>query len=106
MAMRKQRPNRGQMLRTTSAVAILTGILAASSAYAQTAAPPASPAPSAPKENSVGEVVVTATRIVRDGYMAPTPTSVIGAQEIAAKAPANLADFVNELPSMAPTNTP
>lgn len=55
---------------------------------------------------STPDIVVTGTRVVRDGYEAPTPTSVIGAVQIAAKAPANLADFVNELPSMAATSTP
>ncbi|MDB5365321.1 MAG: hypothetical protein JWM77_1248 [Rhodospirillales bacterium] len=52
------------------------------------------------------EIVVTGTRIIRDGYQAPTPTSVIGAQEIAAKAPANIADLVNQLPSLAGSTTP
>ncbi len=51
-------------------------------------------------------MVVTATRVVRAGYQAPTPTSVIGAQEIAAKAPANIADLVNELPSLVGSNSP
>lgn len=47
------------------------------------------------------EVVVTGSRIARDGYDAPTPVNVLGAQEIAASAPANIADFVNTLPSVA-----
>lgn len=59
-------------------------------------------APSATLE----EVVVTSSRIVRDGYQAPTPTSVIGADQIEAKSPSNLADFVNELPSLAGSTTP
>lgn len=109
MAMGKRRHNQRLMVRTTSTIGILTGLLATSSAYAQTAAAPASPAPSAQSASAVGElneVVVTSTRVIRDGYMAPTPTSVIGAQEIADKAPANIADFVNQLPSMSPSNTP
>lgn len=52
------------------------------------------------------EIVVTSTRVVRDGYNAPTPTSILGANEIDARAPANVADFVNQLPQMASTNTP
>ena len=81
-------------------MAILTGVLATSSAYAQTAAP------AAPSASAVSEVVVTATRVVRDGYSAPTPTSVIGAAEIATKAPANIAAFVDELPSLTNSQTP
>jgi iron complex outermembrane recepter protein len=57
-------------------------------------------------DNILTEVVVTSTRIVRDGYKAPTPTSVLGAQEIANKAPANIADFVNELPSLSGSTSP
>jgi iron complex outermembrane receptor protein len=53
-----------------------------------------------------GDIVVTGTRVVRDGYKAPTPTSVLGAEQIAAKAPANLADFVNELPALSGSTTP
>lgn len=73
-------------------------------AFAQGVASP--PADSDHGELVLEEIMVTATRIQRDGYEAPTPTSVIGIEEIAAKAPANIADFVNELPSMAPNNTP
>jgi iron complex outermembrane recepter protein len=58
------------------------------------------------ESGSGSDIVVTGTRVIRDGYKAPTPTSVIGAAEIAVKAPANLADYVNELPSMAASNTP
>src|SRR5690606_33164745 len=52
------------------------------------------------------EVTVTGTRIVRDGYEAPTPTTIVGIQEIQAAAPANVADFVNTLPSLAGSATP
>ncbi|GAA0294677.1 TonB-dependent receptor [Sphingomonas oligophenolica] len=69
---------------------------------AQTAEP--KPSEKAPIET--GEITVTATRVVRDGYKAPTPTSVIGAVEIANKAPANIADLVNQIPSMFGSATP
>ena len=52
------------------------------------------------------DIVVTGTRVVRDGYRAPTPTSVLGAQEIAAKAPTNIADYVNELPALSGSTSP
>lgn len=57
-------------------------------------------------DTPTGDIVVTGTRVVRDGYKAPTPTTVIGAADIAAKAPTNLADFVNDLPSLAGSATP
>lgn len=53
-----------------------------------------------------GELVVTGTRVVRDGYNAPTPTTVLGAEEIQAQAPSNIADFVNRLPQLSATTTP
>jgi iron complex outermembrane receptor protein len=65
----------------------------------------AAPAPqeaAAPLE----EIVVSGTRIVRDGYAAPTPTSVLGVAEIESAAPANVADFVNQLPSIVGSSTP
>src|SRR5258708_40292493 len=46
-------------------------------------------------EGGVEAVSVTGTRIVRDGYSAPTPVTGVGAEQIPAQAPANLADFVN-----------
>ncbi len=48
----------------------------------------------------VEAVSVTGTRVVRDGYNAPTPVTVIGTEQIQALAPANLADYVDHLPSM------
>ncbi|MFM8774449.1 MAG: TonB-dependent receptor plug domain-containing protein [Actinomycetota bacterium] len=49
----------------------------------------------------VDEVVVTASRIVRDGYTAPTPTTVLGVEEIQRAAKVNIADQVNQLPALA-----
>lgn len=52
-----------------------------------------------------GEVVVTGSRIVRDGYNAPTPVSVVSAEELKAEAPANITDFVNTLPAVRNSGT-
>lgn len=54
----------------------------------------------------VEEVQVTGTRVVRDGYSAPTPVTVVGTEEIQASAPANLADFVNQLPTFIGSSKP
>ena len=53
-----------------------------------------------------GEIVVTGSRVIRDGYKAPIPTTVLGAEALAAKAATNIADFVNELPVFAGSVTP
>jgi outer membrane cobalamin receptor len=60
----------------------------ASHAYAQ------APAGSAVVE----EVVVTGSRIVRDGFQAPTPVTTLAADDLAAKAPTNIPDALNQLP--------
>lgn len=79
-------------LATVSAAALLTGAHAAAAADAA-------------DSSDLEEVVVTGSRIARDGYDAPTPVNVLGSQEIAAAAPANIADFVNTLPSVAGSTT-
>jgi iron complex outermembrane recepter protein len=94
------------LLRDASAAAVI-GLASTHAAFAQEIAVQNTANSSAAADaDELTEIVVTGTRIERDGYEAPTPTSVIGADEIAAKAPTNLADFVNELPALAPANTP
>lgn len=46
------------------------------------------------------EIMVTGTRIARDGFEAPTPVSVLGLEEIQAAGVASINDFVNQLPSV------
>lgn len=43
-------------------------------------------------------IVVTGTRIVRDGYEAPTPVVVASTDELVRSAPTNIADGLNKLP--------
>jgi iron complex outermembrane receptor protein len=45
-------------------------------------------------------VTVSASRIIRDGFQAPTPTTVIGADDIAAQAQENVYSAVIQLPSL------
>jgi len=52
------------------------------------------------------EIVVTGSRVIRDGYEAPTPMTVLGAEEIAAAAPNNIADLINRLPAVAGSANP
>jgi len=47
-----------------------------------------------------GTITVTGSRIVRDGYSAPTPVSVLGEADIQAVAPPNISDFVSQLPAI------
>lgn len=51
-------------------------------------------------------VVTTASRVRRGGFVAPTPTTQITAEDIAATGLTNVADVVNEIPSVRPSMTP
>ncbi len=61
-------------------------------------------APAAPT-GAVEEVVVTSSRIVRDGFAAPTPVTVVGPEELAAAATPNIAEYVNRMPQLQGSNT-
>jgi iron complex outermembrane receptor protein len=56
--------------------------------------------------SQVEEVVVTGSRIVRNGNEAPTPTTVLSAADIQERNPTNIADYLTQLPSMGTGNTP
>ncbi|MDO6414058.1 TonB-dependent receptor [Sphingomonas sp. BIUV-7] len=47
------------------------------------------------------DIVVTGSRIVRDGYQSPTPLSVIGAEQLATSTSPNIAQYVTNLPVFA-----
>lgn len=55
---------------------------------------------------TVNEIVVTGSRIDRAGFSAPTPTTVIGETELRIGARGNIAEVLNDLPSIRPTTTP
>jgi hypothetical protein len=72
-----------------------------STATVQTPEPTTGPEPAGP------DVVVTGTRIVRDGFQSPTPLTVLTLEDIQNSSPSNnIADFVNQLPSMAGSTRP
>ena len=52
------------------------------------------------------EIQVTGTRIVRDGYEAPTPLTVVGSEAIQSSATSNVADYVNTIPAFAGSRMP
>ena len=54
----------------------------------------------------VEEIVVTGSRVIRDGYEAPTPVSVVGIEQLQNTATSNLADYVNQLPVLSGSATP
>lgn len=62
-------------------------------------APVAEPAP-------VASVVVSASRIDRAGYAAPTPTTTVGAATLEQRAVVNIGDVLNEMPAFRASSTP
>ncbi len=86
---------KSRALARTSLLA-LTATLLASVAQAQTAN----------SDTAVEAVVVTGSLIARPGYTAPTPVTAVNAKDLEAAAPANVADYVNELPELSGSATP
>ncbi|MEL0252835.1 MAG: TonB-dependent receptor plug domain-containing protein, partial [Novosphingobium sp.] len=72
-------------------------------AQAQDAANPSVAADSAaePDERpSAAEIIVTGSRINTSGFTAPTPTTIIGSEQIAANAQPNIFTTISQLPSL------
>ncbi|MGN8001359.1 TonB-dependent receptor plug domain-containing protein [Sphingomonas sp. 22176] len=78
----------------------------ASAAHAQTTAAAPAPAAEVPQADTPAQtdqndqIVVTGSRIVASGFTAPTPTTVIGGEQIAANAQPNLFNTIAQLPSL------
>lgn len=52
-----------------------------------------------------GEIVITGSRVVRDGFQAPTPTTVLTSEALDNRGLSNVGDFLNEIPSFRPSVT-
>lgn len=96
-----------------ASVAVLASLAGAATAFAQPApagAPaagePAAEAEAASEPAAAAEVVVTGSRVVRNGFRAPTPVTVLNADALLAKADTNIADTINELPQFSSSVTP
>ncbi len=88
-------------LSTVSALALAAAAMSAP--YAAYAAEQNAPQAA---EEDLGEVIVTGSRIVREGYEAPTPLSVVDTAAIEASATNNIAEFVNTMPVFAGSASP
>jgi outer membrane receptor protein involved in Fe transport len=60
----------------------------------------------AAENDQLNEVVVTGSRIITDGFAAPTPVTVITAEQMQATAPNSLSDALNQLPQLKLSYTP
>jgi len=79
------------------AASSVMAMAAFSSAFAQTA-----PAPGAATE----EVIVSASRIQIQGYQAPTPVTVVGADQLARDAHTDIGDVIRQLPAFGTSSGP
>ncbi|MGI4878993.1 MAG: TonB-dependent receptor plug domain-containing protein, partial [Janthinobacterium lividum] len=52
------------------------------------------------------DLVVTGTRVVRDGYRAPTPVTVVSVEQLQTVAASSVADALNLLPQFSGSSTP
>ncbi|MFA5964564.1 MAG: TonB-dependent receptor [Sphingomonas sp.] len=69
----------------------------------------ASDAAAEPQESAAApseDVVVTGSRITRNGAEAPQPTTMVSRADIDERNPTNIADYINQLPQMGVGNTP
>jgi iron complex outermembrane receptor protein len=87
---------------STSALAILVSALPGlNAAHAQSAGAQAAQEPA-----SIDEIVVTGSRVIRDGYEAPTPLTVVGVDAIEKAGVPNIAQLMNQMPTFAGSQSP
>jgi len=85
-------------MKLTKTALLLMATCLTTPAFAQEA-----PASASSDTTENGEAItVTGTRVVRDGFQAPTPLTVLTQDDIENGSPTNnIADFVNQLPQLA-----
>jgi iron complex outermembrane receptor protein len=96
--------NRAALLRTALlGGASLLFMVGTASAQQTTQSGTSAPAPQSEADGSADpagqDIVVTASRLSRSGYTAPTPTTVIGQEFLEARAITNVGDALNRVPA-------
>ncbi|MBW8744571.1 MAG: TonB-dependent receptor plug domain-containing protein, partial [Sphingomonas sp.] len=92
---------RARSVRSTSAAALIASLFAVPVLAQSAATAPATPPPAGtatPAE--AGDIVITGSRITSSGFQAPTPTSVIGAEQLSLNAQPNVFATIAQLPSL------
>lgn len=82
-------------------LASTSALLIAVPAAAQTAPKPTAADQSADEAKVEKDIVVTGSRIVRDGYTAPTPVTVATTEDLLKSTPSSVPDALNKLPQFA-----
>ena len=81
-----------------SSLAIATGAAAQQAPAADP--PPSVRAPEATGGEQAGDIVVTGSRLNANGYTAPNPTTVVSVEQIEQRAPTQVSDIIDRLPSV------
>lgn len=86
----------------------ISALLMASSAMATLFSVPvqAQDRPASATEATNADIVVTGSRIVRDGYTAPTPVTVAPVEDLVKSTPTNVPDALNKLPQFQNSSSP
>lgn len=66
---------------------------------------PAAEAPRASASSTDGDIIVTGSRVVSNGYQAPTPITVVGSEDLKNSAP-NITDALRQLPQLTGSTGP
>lgn len=97
------------MARAAAPAAIAIGLVFPAIAAAQGTASPAAKAEmpaDAADAPAPSDIIVTASRVQRDGFTAPTPTTIVGAAAIEARGATNVATVLNEIPAFKASQSP
>ncbi|HXR52902.1 MAG TPA: TonB-dependent receptor, partial [Steroidobacteraceae bacterium] len=97
--MTKSRSERSQIAAQAAALSALLAIGTSVSSHAAEAA-------SGTADEDLDELVVTGSRIVRDGVTAPTPVTVVGAERIERMGATDIGAVLNTLPSFRASTSP
>lgn len=97
-----------KVLHAAVSAALLSGpVLAQDAAPADATSADAGAAATAPADDTpIAEVVVTGSRVVRDGSQAPTPVTVVSAEQLQLASPGPVGEALIQLPSFRGSNRP
>lgn len=90
--------SRRHMFAGSALAALATAILMPAAALAQTA-PPA--AEQAQAEDTERDIVVTGSRLISNGFSAPTPVTVVSGEQLLTTTPTTIGEGLNKLPQFA-----
>jgi outer membrane receptor protein involved in Fe transport len=91
-----------RMFAGSALAALATAMLMPAAAHAQTAAAAQADAPADDAEQARDdEIVVTGSRLISNGFAAPTPVTVVSGEQLLANTPSTIGEALNKLPQFA-----